>query len=52
MAKLIGCSQQSLSEYENQNAVMPLEILKLFAIKSNISADYITGKIHKKKNLN
>ena len=48
MSKLIGCSQQSLSEYENENAIMPLEILKLFAIKSNLSADYITGKIKSK----
>lgn len=51
MAKLIGCSQQSLSEYENKNCIMPLEILKLFCIKSNLSADYITGKLKIKKTL-
>lgn len=48
MAKSIKCSQQSLSEYENGNIVMPLEILKLLCIKSNLSADYITGKTRKK----
>ena len=51
MSKLIGCSQQSLSAYENGDSVMPLEILKLFAIKFNLSADYITGRIKTKLSL-
>lgn len=47
MAKKIKCSQQSLSGYENGKFIMPLDVLKLFCIKTNLSADYITGKTRK-----
>lgn len=45
MAKLIGCNQQTLSEYERGNYIMPIETIKLFCIITNCSADYLTGRI-------
>lgn len=45
MAKKIGCSQQTLSSYENNKLIMPLETLKKLCKEFNVSSDYITGRI-------
>lgn len=44
MAEIIGCSQQAMSEYETGKLIIPIDLLKIFCLKNNVSADYITGK--------
>ena len=50
LAKLIGCNQQTLSEYERGTYIMPIETLYRFCLVTNSSADYVTGRI-KNKNI-
>lgn len=48
LAKLIGCNQQTLSEYERGTYIMPIETLYRFCVVTNSSADYVTGRIKNK----
>lgn len=44
MAKLLNCSQQTLSEYERGNTMIPLGTLKRFCEEVKVSADIMAGR--------
>ena len=43
LAKLLSCSQQTYSRYENHTTEIPLESLILLAEYYNTSVDYLLG---------
>ena len=48
LAKLLNCSQQTYSRYENHTTEIPLESLILLAEYYNTSVDYLLGITNRK----
>ena len=49
VAKIIGCSQQTYSDYENGKYDIPNEVLLQLAQYYNVSIDYIFERTNYKK---
>lgn len=43
MGKILGVSQNTVSQYERGIRVLPIDILTIYAKEFNVSADYILG---------
>ncbi len=43
MGKILGVSQNTVSQYELGIRTLPIDILAIYAKKFNVSADYILG---------
>lgn len=43
MGKILGVSQNTVSQYERGIRVLPIDILRIYAKEFNVSTDYILG---------
>ena len=50
LAKILNCTQQSLSAYEKGTRDVPVDVLIKYADYFNVSLDYLVGRDNKPKN--
>lgn len=43
MGKILGVSQNTISQYESGTRTLPINILRMYAKQFNVSTDYILG---------